>query len=202
MIRLEIEPTFFIVALAAYLIGSFPFGVLVARFLGLGDLRDIGSGNIGATNVLRTGSKFAAGLTLILDGAKGGLAIVLAQAVFPNAYAQVAALLVVVGHCFPVWLKFRGGKGVATVMGVWLVYAWPVGLACCLTWLLVVVISRLSSLAALVSVLGSLGFVMVLDHETKLLVAIGLAVLVFWRHRENISRLLAGDEPRIGRWRA
>ncbi|MCY4151719.1 MAG: glycerol-3-phosphate 1-O-acyltransferase PlsY [Aestuariivita sp.] len=198
MTRLEIAPELFLVALVAYLIGSIPFGLVLARLLRLGDPREIGSGNIGATNVLRTGSKLAAFVTLILDAAKGGITIAFAQFVFPPADAQIVAILVVIGHCFPIWLKFQGGKGVATFMGVWLVYAWPVGLACCLTWLLVVAVSRISSLAALLSVLGSVGFVVVFGYETKLLVAIGLAALVCWRHQENIVRLLAGNEPRIG----
>jgi glycerol-3-phosphate acyltransferase PlsY len=138
------------VAVAAYLLGSVPFGIVMTRLFGLGDLRQIGSGNIGATNVLRTGNRTAAALTLILDAGKGGIAVLVARTLVGEDAAQLAGLAAFFGHCFPVFLGFRGGKGVATFIGTLLALFWPVGIAACLTWLLVAAVSRISSLSALV----------------------------------------------------
>ena len=148
----EIDSSMTVLALWAalgYLIGSVPFGLIIARVMGLGNLRQIGSGNIGATNVLRTGSKPAAALTLLLDGGKGALAVLLARAYAGEDAAQIAALMAFLGHCLPVWLAFKGGKGVATFIGLWLALDWRVGVACCLTWLVSVAIWRMSSAGAL-----------------------------------------------------
>jgi len=197
-----IETTYATLALWAvlgYLLGAIPFGLVLARLMRLGDLRQIGSGNIGATNVLRTGSKKAAALTLLLDGAKGAVAVLLARWFAAEDAAQLAGLAAFVGHCFPVWLGFRGGKGVATFLGILLALAWPVGLACCATWAFTALLSRISSLSALFAA-GSSSLWMVLAGENAMIVlgAI-LTLLVFWRHSANITRLKAGTEPRIGR---
>ena len=135
--------------LIGYGLGSIPFGIVLARVMNLGDLRAIGSGSIGATNVLRTGSRKAAALTLVLDGLKGVVAVLLARAIAAEDAAQLAGLAAMIGHCYPVWLRFRGGKGVATFLGLLLALSWPVGLACCATWLLVAAIFRMSSFASL-----------------------------------------------------
>jgi acyl phosphate:glycerol-3-phosphate acyltransferase len=193
-------PTLGLVALLAYLLGSVPFGIVMARAFGLGDLRKIGSGNIGATNVLRTGNKTAAALTLILDAGKGGIAVLLARAlVGAEDAAQVAAFAAFFGHCFPVFLGFRGGKGVATFLGTILALAWPVGLAACATWLATAAITRYSSLSALVAAVLSPVWAYLLGVPQMALLCVLLAVLILWRHRENIARLRAGTEPRIGR---
>ena len=144
-------PLLILVAVLGYLLGSVPFGVVVSRAMGLGDLRKIGSGNIGATNVLRTGNKLAAFLTLVLDAGKGAVAVLLARAALGEDAAQVAGGAAFLGHLFPVWLGFNGGKGVATFLGTLLALAWPVGLAACLTWLAVALLARISSLSALVA---------------------------------------------------
>lgn len=186
-------------AALGYLLGSVPFGVIITRMLGLGDLRSIGSGNIGATNVLRTGNKAAAAATLILDGAKGAAAVLAARAVSGEDTAQVAGLFAFLGHLYPVWLGFRGGKGVATFLGTLLALAWPAGLAACATWLVTALVTRISSLSALVaSGLAAIWAVLLGFPQVALLTA-AMATLVFWRHRENIARLRAGTEPRIGR---
>jgi glycerol-3-phosphate acyltransferase PlsY len=187
-----------LVALASYLLGSIPFGVVITRALGLGDLRRIGSGNIGATNVLRTGNRAAAAATLILDAAKGAVAVLLARAwVGPDA-AQVAALFAFLGHLYPVWLQFRGGKGVATFLGTLLALAWPVGLAACATWAVTAAVSRISSLSALVAAGLAPVWLLIFGHGQMLALVIILAALVFLRHEANIARLRAGTEPRIG----
>ncbi|MCF6233184.1 MAG: glycerol-3-phosphate 1-O-acyltransferase PlsY [Rhodobacteraceae bacterium] len=186
-------------ALVGYGFGSVPFGMVLARVMGLGNLRDIGSGNIGATNVLRTGNKKAAALTLLLDGGKGAVAVLLARATGVGEDAvQLAALAAFLGHCYPVWLGFRGGKGVATFLGLWLALAWPVGLACCATWAAAAALGRISSLAALVSAAFSTIWLMVFGAGPALLLGMILTVLVFWRHRANIARIKDGSEPRIG----
>ena len=185
-------------AVLGYLLGSIPFGIIVSRVMGLGNLRDIGSGNIGATNVLRTGSKKAAILTLLLDGGKGAVAVLLARALAGEDAAQIAALASFLGHCYPVWLGFKGGKGVATFLGILLALAWPVGLACCATWLVAAAISRTSSLAALVAAGTSTGWMLILNHGTAFFLGVILTCLIYWRHRSNISRLRAGTEPKIG----
>jgi acyl phosphate:glycerol-3-phosphate acyltransferase len=185
-------------ALIGYGLGSIPFGMILARVMGLGNLREIGSGNIGATNVLRTGNKTAALLTLLLDGGKGAVAVLLARAFAPEDAAQLAALAVFIGHCYPVWLGFRGGKGVATFLGLWLALAWPVGLAACAVWLVAVAISRMSSAGALAAAASSTIWAVFLGYGTTLILGMILTLLVFWRHRENIARIRAGTEPKIG----
>jgi glycerol-3-phosphate acyltransferase PlsY len=188
-------------AAIGYGLGSVPFGMILARLMGLGNLREIGSGNIGATNVLRTGNKTAAALTLLLDGAKGAVAVLLARAFAPEDSVQLAALAAMIGHCFPVWLGFRGGKGVATFLGVWLALAWPVGLACCATWLASAAVFRISSMGALVAAATSTIWAVFLGYGQDLALGMILTILVFWRHRENIARIRAGTESRIGQGR-
>lgn len=185
-------------AVIGYLLGSIPFGMVLARIMGLGNLREIGSGNIGATNVLRTGNKTAAALTLLLDGGKGAVAVLLARGMAGEDAAQLAALASFVGHCYPVWLGFRGGKGVATFLGIFLALAWPVGLACCVTWLVTALVTRVSSKAAIMAAALSTGWMVVLGYGTGMVLAFVLSLLVFWRHRENIARIKAGTEPKIG----
>ena len=186
-----------IVGLLAYALGSVPFGIVAARLFGLGDLRAVGSGNIGATNVLRTGSKAAAALTLVGDAGKGALAVVLARLALGEDAAQVAALCAFLGHCFPVWLGFRGGKGVATFLGTLLALAWPLGLAACATWLATAAVGRISSLAALVAALASPLWALWLRPEAVALCA-ALAALIVYRHAANVRRIARGEEPRIG----
>lgn len=188
-----------LVAVGAYLLGSIPFGVVITRLLGLGDLRQIGSGNIGATNVLRTGNKAAAAATLALDAAKGGVAVLIARALTAEDGAQIAALTSFLGHLFPVWLGFRGGKGVATFLGTLLVLAWPAGLLACATWLAVAALARISSLSALVATATAPVWLWMIGQPQAAALAVVLAALVWWRHRDNIARLRAGTEPRIGR---
>ncbi|MFN4087920.1 MAG: glycerol-3-phosphate 1-O-acyltransferase PlsY [Alphaproteobacteria bacterium] len=182
----------------AYLLGSIPFGLILAKLSGAGDIRKIGSGNIGATNVLRTGRKGLAAATLLLDGGKGAAAVLIGWR-FGAETAGVAALGAVVGHIFPVWLKFRGGKGVATAIGVHLALAWPVGLLACATWLIVAAVFRYSSLAALVAIALSPVYALWLVGGRHAEVAGIIAILVVVCHRENIRRLVAGTESRIGR---
>jgi acyl phosphate:glycerol-3-phosphate acyltransferase len=185
-------------ALVGYGLGSIPFGMILARVMGLGNLREIGSGNIGATNVLRTGNKTAAALTLLLDGAKGAAAVLLARAFAPEDSVQLAGLAALLGHCYPVWLGFRGGKGVATFIGTWLALAWPVGLAICALWLATAALTRISSMGALVAAAGSTLCAVFLGHGTTLVFGVLVTLLVFWRHRENIARIRTGTESRIG----
>ncbi|MDO6726083.1 glycerol-3-phosphate 1-O-acyltransferase PlsY [Cognatishimia sp. 1_MG-2023] len=182
-----------------YLFGSIPFGILITRIFGLGDLRQIGSGNIGTTNVLRTGSKSAAAATLILDGGKGAVAVLVARWLAAEDAAQIAGLLAFLGHCFPVWLKFKGGKGVATFLGLMLALAWPVGVACCLTWLTTALLGRISSLSALVAAASTTCWVLLLGYGNIFFLGVAVTLLVFWRHKENIGRLKAGTEPKIGK---
>lgn len=187
------------VAITSYLLGSIPFGMVLARLMGLGNLRDIGSGNIGATNVLRTGSKLAAFLTVLLDGGKGAVAVLVARTMFGEAAAQIAALASLMGHCFPIWLGFKGGKGVATFLGILLALFWPAGIAACLSWLGTAIIARISSLSALVASAASIGWVWVFGMPTAVGLVIVLTALVWWRHRENIGRIIAGTESKIGK---
>ncbi|MBF0145261.1 MAG: glycerol-3-phosphate 1-O-acyltransferase PlsY [Magnetococcales bacterium] len=185
----------------AYLLGSIPFGLLMGWLFGSGDIRKQGSGNIGATNVLRTAGKKAAFLALLLDMAKGGVAV----AVGIHGFAQVPwltpalALAAFVGHLYPVYLGFKGGKGVATALGIVLVWTPWVGLLALLTWLLVAVVTRISSLAALVAFMILPGLEYFLGNNEALLVSLIMMPIIFWRHRENILRLLQGTEPRIGK---
>jgi glycerol-3-phosphate acyltransferase PlsY len=183
-------------AVLGYLLGSIPFGLLLTRLAGLGDIRQIGSGNIGATNVLRTGSKSAAALTLLLDLAKGWAAVIVAKSWGADA-ALVAAVGVIVGHIYPIWLGFRGGKGAATALGVLLALAWPVALAAALVWLVTALIFRYSSLAALAAAVGSAVLApLLVDGPTAAVIA-GIALLIILRHHANIRRLIAGSESRI-----
>lgn len=184
-----------------YLLGSIPFGLVLTKLAGLGDIRQMGSGNIGATNVLRTGNKALAAATLFLDGAKGAVAVLLAGMFGPDM-AVLAGGGAFLGHLFPVWLRFRGGKGVATFLGVLLAIAWPVGIACCLTWLAVAAILRYSSLAALVAAAASPLYAYWLADWQRMELAVAMTVLIFIRHHANIRRLLKGEEPKIGRKKA
>jgi acyl phosphate:glycerol-3-phosphate acyltransferase len=189
---------FLIALVGGYLIGSVPFGLLLTKAAGLGDIRQVGSGNIGATNVLRTGRKGLAAATLILDGLKGAVAVLVARQ-FLGDQDVVVGTAAVLGHLFPVWLGFRGGKGVATGLGVLLAAAWPVGLACCAVWLVAAKLLKMSSAAALTAFAAAPLFALVLSSADHALMALLIAVLVFWRHEANIRRLLAGTEPRIGK---
>jgi glycerol-3-phosphate acyltransferase PlsY len=198
----EIDSSMTVLALwaaLAYLIGSVPFGLIIARVMGLGNLRQIGSGNIGATNVLRTGSKPAAALTLLLDGGKGALAVLLARAYAGEDAAQIAALMAFLGHCLPVWLAFKGGKGVATVIGLWLALDWRVGVACCLTWLVSVAIWRMSSAGALAAAALSTTWIITLTDGSTFILGIALTFLIYWRHKDNVARIKSRTEPKIGK---
>ena len=185
-------------AALGYLLGSIPFGLVIARVLGLGDLRQIGSGNIGATNVLRTGNKPAALATLLLDAGKGAIAVLLARHFGGETAALVAGAAAFLGHCFPVWLGFKGGKGVATFLGTLIALDWRVGLMACATWLLVALIARISSLSALIAAAMSPVYAWALGKPALAVAALFRAVLIFIRHTANIARLLDGTEPRIG----
>ncbi len=189
---------FVVAAVAGYLLGSVPFGLVLTKLAGLGDIRAIGSGNIGATNVLRTGRKGLALATLLLDGGKGAAAAGLALWLAGEHAMLVAGFAAVLGHNFPVWLGFKGGKGVATTLGTLFAVAWPVGLACVGTWLAVAALSRISSLSALVALALSPGFALYFAGPEYAVMAAGLALLGFIRHKANIIRLIRGEEPRIG----
>ena len=195
-------PLLAVVAVLSYLLGSIPFGIVITRAMGLGDLRAIGSGNIGATNVLRTGNKRAAAATLILDAAKGGVAVLLARALVGEDAAQLAGLMSFLGHLFPVWLGFRGGKGVATFLGTLLALSWPVGLACCATWAVAAAITRISSLAALTAAALSSLWLVVFQEGQMIFLAVILTLLVYIRHWANLERIKKGTEPRIGQKKA
>lgn len=182
-----------------YLLGSVPFGIVITRALGLGDLRAIGSGNIGATNVLRTGHKGAALATLILDAAKGAIAVLIARFALGEDAAQVAGGMAFLGHLFPVWLGFKGGKGVATFLGTLLALAWPVGLAACATWAVAAFLTRISSASALVAAATSGLWCFVFDRGDALFLSFALMLLVYIRHWPNLQRIKAGTEPKIGR---
>jgi len=187
-----------ILALAlGYAFGSVPFGLLLTRLFGAGDLRSIGSGNIGATNVLRTGRKGLAAATLLLDLAKGLAAVLIAARLWPD-YAALAGLGAFLGHCFPVWLGFRGGKGVATMAGIAFGLAWPVGLVYAAMWIGLLATVRISSVAGMVAAIAAPVAALLLGESGSALVLAVIAALVLFRHRENIARLRAGIEPRIG----
>ncbi len=185
-------------AVVGYLLGSIPFGMILSKLMNLGDLRSIGSGNIGATNVLRTGNKKAAFATLILDGGKGAVAVLLARELAGDSAAQVAAFASFLGHCFPIYIGFKGGKGVATFIGIALAIAWPVGLLVCLTWLVVAVVTRYSSLSALTAATLAPFFAYFLGFGQVVLLFILLALVIYVRHKTNIERLLSGQESKIG----
>jgi acyl phosphate:glycerol-3-phosphate acyltransferase len=184
--------------LLGYLLGSIPFGLLLTRAAGLPDIRTIGSGSIGATNVLRTGRKSLAAATVLLDGGKGAVAVLLAGLLAGHEAALWAGLGAVLGHLFPVWLRFNGGKGVATGFGALIAAAWPVGLAAGAVWLIVAALLRRSSLAGLISFALAPFLAWALADPKTVKLALAIAVLVYVRHHANIRRLLAGTEPRIG----
>ena len=196
---------YLLAAVVAYLLGSIPFGLLITRGAGLGDIRQIGSGNIGATNVLRTGHRSLAAATLVLDAAKGAVAVLVARHFWGDDAGYIAALLAFLGHCFPVWLRFKGGKGVAVFIGVLLALAWPVGLVFCAVWLVIAWAQKFSSLAALTGAVTSPLFAYAAGLEglaangPKLAaVAAVLALILIFTHRANIGRLINGTEPKIG----
>ncbi|OUW27896.1 MAG: acyl-phosphate glycerol 3-phosphate acyltransferase [Rhodospirillaceae bacterium TMED167] len=191
-----LNQAYLLTALLSYVAGSIPFGLVLTKLAGTGNLREIGSGNIGATNVLRTGRKGIAAATLLLDAAKGAAAVLVANKISPEA-ALIAGLFAVLGHNFPVWLKFKGGKGMATTLGVLLAIAWQVGLLAIATWLLTAAIFRFSSLAALIALLASPIFAYLLSAEKVLIITAILALLGIARHHENIRRLIAGEESKI-----
>ncbi|MEZ5686384.1 MAG: glycerol-3-phosphate 1-O-acyltransferase PlsY [Paracoccaceae bacterium] len=188
-----------LVAVLSYLLGAVPFGLVITRMLGLGDLRQIGSGNIGATNVLRTGNKPAALATLLLDSGKGAIAVLLAREFAGEHAAIVAGGAAFFGHLYPIWLGFKGGKGVATFLGTMIALAWPLGLAACAVWLATAVVTRISSLSALVAAAATVPLAWVLGHPELMLLSAILAALIFWRHRSNIARIARGTEPKIGK---
>jgi glycerol-3-phosphate acyltransferase PlsY len=186
--------------LVGYLLGSIPFGLVLTRLAGYGDLRKIGSGNIGMTNVLRTGRKDLAALTLILDAGKGAAVVLAANALYGPDMALMGAYGAILGHLFPVWLKFRGGKGVATTLGTHLAMAWPIGAACCATWLVVAALTRYSSLSALISMAAAPAFAWYIVGDVQLTQYAAIVAVVIWvKHHENIRRLLKGEESKIGR---
>ncbi len=190
--------TLILALLGGYLLGSVPFGLVIARTLGLGDLRQIGSGNIGATNVLRTGHKGAALATLLLDSGKGAIAVLLALWVLgPGTASALAGLGAFLGHLYPVWLRFQGGKGVATYLGILLAIAPVAGVLTCGTWLVAAVIGRMSSLAALVAALAAPVWLLITDAGQAVLPTFVMTLLIFWKHRENIVRIRTGTESRI-----
>ncbi len=187
-----------IAGLLGYLLGSIPFGLLFTRAAGLGDIRKIGSGNIGATNVLRTGNKLLALATLLADGGKGAIAVLIAGALAGPIPSVVAGCAAFAGHIYPVWLRFKGGKAVATYFGILIALAWPLGLAAGATWIAAAFIFRYSSLSSLVAALLAPVYFIV-GGASWLAIPVALcSILIYWRHRSNISRLLAGTEPHIG----
>jgi glycerol-3-phosphate acyltransferase PlsY len=191
---------YLIAIIGGYLIGSIPFGLILTRLGGYGDIRDIGSGNIGATNVLRTGNKNLALATLILDGVKGAVAVCIASYFMNFEIAMLAGFFALVGHLFPVWLRFKGGKGVATTLGMLLALKPIIGLAACGLWLLTALITRYSSLSALVAIGLTPVIAHFLYHDPNLSGLCGIiATLVFFKHRANIRRLIASEEPKIGK---
>jgi glycerol-3-phosphate acyltransferase PlsY len=191
--------TLLLALVGGYLLGSIPFGLLLTRWAGLGDIRQVGSGNIGATNVLRTGKKGLALATLLLDALKGVAAVLVARMLSDDPLvAQLAGLAAFLGHCFPVWLKFNGGKGVATFIGVAGALSWPLMLGVIATWLMIAGLYRISSLAALVAAAASPLFGAILGGPAMAGVHAVMAVVIFVRHKANLNRLIAGQEPRIG----
>ena len=183
-----------------YLLGSIPFGLILARIAGKGDIRKVGSGNIGATNVLRTGSRWLAAATLLLDALKAMAAVVIARALFPGTetFAAAGALI---GHLYPVWLKFRGGKGIATYLGLLIPLLWPAAIIYAVVWLAVLFLIRISSVAGMFAAISAPIAAAALGHHALFPILLGFTLLVLWRHHENIVRLRAGTEPRIGKKR-
>jgi glycerol-3-phosphate acyltransferase PlsY len=187
--------------LLGYALGSIPFGLVLTRAAGLGDVRDIGSGNIGATNVLRTGNKRLAAATLVLDAAKGAAAVLLAGWIWrdlPQAEG-IAAIGAFLGHLYPVWLGFKGGKGMATLIGIVLALHWPSGLVIMGVWLLVFLVARYSSLASMVSAIAAPVSTFLFGRIDLAILLVGFALLLLWKHRSNIGRLVRGEEPKVGR---
>lgn len=181
-----------------YLLGSIPFGLLIAKAAGQGDIRGIGSGNIGATNVLRTGRKDLAFLTLLTDAGKAGVAALIINHFYGLPYGLIAGTLALIGHCFPVWLGFKGGKGVATFFGCLLATAWPVGLIAGAIWLAIAFLTKMSSMGALWAAASAPIAAMVLGRLDIAMMSVVLALVIFIRHRENIGRIIKGTEPKIG----
>ncbi len=185
------------VLLIGYVLGSIPFGLVLTRMFGAGDLLRIGSGSIGATNVLRTGRKGLAAATLLLDGGKGAAAVVIAEAIQPGL-GPMAALAAFLGHCYPVWLRFNGGKGVATALGILLVLSWPVALIAAGVWLATVALFRISSLGSLMATIAAPIAALALGNFELTVLLLALALLIVWKHRANITRLRRGEEPKVG----
>lgn len=192
------DVTLIYAVILGYLCGSVPFGLFLTRAAGLGDIRDIGSGNIGATNVLRTGNRWLAAATLVLDAAKAALPVLIARYYWGENAAMLAAIGAFLGHCFPVWLGFKGGKGVAVMIGSLLALSWPVGLIFCAVWLVIAFAQKMSSLAALTAAATAPIFAYVVVSEWLAAAAAVMALLLFFQHRENIIRLMRNTEPRIG----
>lgn len=184
--------------LIGYLLGAIPFGVLLTRAFGAGDLRAIGSGNIGATNVLRTGRKGLAAATLLLDLTKGLVAVLAVRALLPGE-EQLAAAAALVGHCYPVWLRFRGGKGVATMMGIALALHWPLGAVFAAVWIGLLAVTRISSLAGMIAAISTPVTAAITGAFDLVPLLMALAGIILWKHRENIGRLIDGTEPRVGK---
>lgn len=185
--------------IGGYLLGSIPFGLLIARASGQGDIRKIGSGNIGATNVLRTGRKDIAFITLLLDAGKAGVAALLFNHFFGSPIGLFAGAAALIGHCFPVWLKFKGGKGVATFFGGLLATAWPIGLIAGAIWLACAFTTRISSLSALAAAGSAPLIALMMGYVNIAMMAAVMAVIIYIRHAENIGRILQGTESRIGK---
>ncbi len=196
MFEHALAQTLFALALG-YLLGSIPFGLLLTRAFGKGDIRAIGSGNIGATNVLRTGSKGLAAATLVLDAAKGAAAVLIARQLFPDAvhYAAAAAL---VGHLYPVWLKFRGGKGVATLLGILIPLLPVAALIYAMVWTGLLLVGRISSVAGMTAAISAPVVAAVVGQDDLMPMLLGFAILVVWKHKANLARLADGTEPRVG----
>jgi glycerol-3-phosphate acyltransferase PlsY len=188
-----------ILALAiGYLLGSIPFGLLLTKLAGKGDIREIGSGNIGATNVLRTGSKVLAAATLLLDAVKGAVAVLIAQRLWPDA-VNFAAAGALIGHLYPVWLRFKGGKGVATMLGILVPFFWQAAVVYAALWIGLLLVLRISSVAGMAAAASAPITAAILGEEATFPMLLGFALLVIWKHRENIRRLSRGEEPRVGR---
>ena len=200
MITLDTLAEPLLAILLGYGLGSIPFGLLLTRLAGLGDVRAIGSGNIGATNVLRTGRKGLAAATLVLDAAKGAAAVLIAAAIWPDALllAPLAGLAAFLGHLFPVWLGFRGGKGVATLIGVVAALLWPAALIVAAVWILALLVTRYSSVGGMSAAVAAPAAAGWLGRFDLVPLFVGFALLVLWKHRANVGRLIGGTEPKVG----